>query len=498
MEKRDDPSNPSGAYTRMKPAWEMISDIIAGGDAVRAKGESYLPKNPAESPDEYKRRVKSAPWSPEFVDVLQSISSKPFGKEVSIKDGASPAIKTLSEDIDGKGNNLTAFSRPVFKSGVAKGVAGILVDNTGTGRARTLAEERMAGVRPYWVAIRAEDVIDYKTAFVAGREQAYHVRIREARVERDGYAEKVVDLIREMNREPTIDARGEVVALGAPTWVVHQKQKDAAGNESWIIVDSGVFAPVDEIPLALFWTGDREGAQYCRPPLYAIADKQLELYRAQSRKEEAFTGAGFPMLTANGLSPPQAGEEVVTGPNRILYAPASGASWDFISPEADVLTSIREDVEATRDDLRRLGMQPLTQKSGTVTATASSIEGAKAHSVAEAWALGFKDVLEQAFVFTSKWLREQPSTEVFVHTDFGAGVVDQASLDSLNKARDRKDISRRAYLEGLIRFGVLASDFDIEADDELIAEEMEGLEPEPPMVPAEGDNPADEDSALAA
>jgi hypothetical protein len=87
-------------------------------------------------------------------------------------------------------------------------------------------------------------------------------------------------------------------------------------------------------------------------------------------------------------------------------------------------------------------------------------------------------VLEQAFVYTAQWLGEQAKIEVSVHTDFLAGTTDQPSLDSLNKARDRKDISRRAYLEGLIRFGVLPADFDIDADEELVAEEMQGLEPE--------------------
>lgn len=478
MEKRDDPSNPSGAYAKASPAWQMIDDILAGPAVVRSKGETYLPKNPAESPEEYKRRNKQAPWLPEFEDILQSLSSKPFGKEVSLREGASPAIEKLAEDIDGKGNNLTAFSRPVFKAGVAKGMVGILVDNTGKGTARTLAEERQAGVRPYWVAIRAEDAIDLKTAFVGGRELPYHVRIKECRTERDGYSEKTVERIREMNREPMLDARGEITALGVPTWKLHEKQKDATGNDGWIVVQEGVFAPLDEIPLALSWTGEREGPQYVKPPLYSLADKQMELYRELSGTSEAHHGAAFFMLSANGMA--EGDKAIETGPNRILYAPAVGASWTILSPAADTLKALVEKVNNTRDDLRRLGMQPLTQKSGTVTATASSIEGAKAHSAVEAWALAFKDVLEQAFVYTSKWLGEEPNVEVFVHTDFMAGSTDQPALDALTKARTGRDISRTTYLEGLQRFSVLPADFDAEADEEALAEEMQGLEPEDP------------------
>jgi hypothetical protein len=482
MDQRDDPSNPSSAYGRMQDAWKTIDDILDGPSCIRAEGKRYLPKNPAETEDEFRRRNACAPWQPEFADIVQSLSSKPFGKEVGLKEGASARIKALAEDIDGKGNNLTAFCRPVFRSGVAKGCHAILVDNTGRGTARTQAEERAAGVRPYWVSIRAEDIIDLKTAFVNGREQPYHVRVKECLVQRDGYAETAVERIRELNREPAYDARGEIIALGPPTWVLHEKQRDASGKESWVIVQEGAFAPLTEIPLALFWTGEKEGPQFCRPPLYAIADKQIELYRALSRNEEAFYSVGYPMYAANGMGPPTDGSGIETGPNRILYAPGEGASWSIISADPDSLQVLLEDVDKRTDAIRRLGMQPLTQKTGGVTATASSIEGAKAHSTVQAWAVGFKDVLEQAFVFTSQWLGEEASVEVNVHTDFLAGMTDQPSLDSLNKARDRKDISRRAYLEGLIRFGVLPPDFDIEADDELIAEELEGLEPEEPAA----------------
>lgn len=483
MDKRDDPSNPSGDYAKLLPAWTMIDDILAGPDVIRSKGQLYLLKHEGESPKEYKRRLADAPWLPEFEDVLQSLSAKPFGKEVALKDGASARIKALSEDIDGRGNNLTAFARPAFRGGVGLGMHAILVNNTGRGAARTQQDERDQGVRPYWGHIAADKILDLKTAFVGGREQAYHVRIKECRVERVGYAETTVERIRELNREPTLDERGEIVALGPPTWQIHEKKAITGSREvRWDVVDEGVFSPLAEIPLVLFWAGERDGPQYAKPPLYAIADKQIELYRALSRKQEAFTKAGFPMLAGNGLAQDPSGKPVETGPGRVMYAGAPGASWDYIQPQADNLRALVEDVNNTRDDLRRLGMQPLTQKTGGVTATASSIEGAKAHSTVEAWALAFKDVLEQAFVFTSQWLGEEANVEVSVHTDFLAGTTDQPSLDSLNKARDRKDISRRAYLEGLIRFGVLQADFDIDTDDELLAEEMQGLEPEDPAA----------------
>lgn len=497
------PANPSGAYARMTAGWQVVDDILAGPAAIRARKATYLPKYSAEGDLEYTRRLSSAPWQPEFADILSTLSSKPFGKEVTLLEGASERIKSLVEDIDGRGNNLTAFVRPVFRKGIAKGQHHILVDNTGRGQARTIEQERAAGVRPYWISIRAEDVLALYTAVVDGREVPVHVRLRECTVERVGFDEKTVERVRVLNRDPQPTPAGEPLKFGPPTWTLYEKQVDLGGKITWPKVAEGAYAPLAEIPLASFWTGEREGSQFARPPLDALADKQIELYRALSRQDEILTYAGSPMLCGQGVTAPKApAAPLEIGPKRVLFAPpgadGKATGWSYIQPDAANLTEIRESVKALVDDIRRLGMQPLTQQSGGVTATASSIEGAKAHSTVEAWALGLKDVLEQAFVFTSQWLAEPTNVEVEVDTDFSVQPYAQAPLDALAKARATKDISRQTYLASLRRFDVLPPDFDAEADELLIAEEMQGLEPENDPTTGDPLTPSTSEPALAA
>lgn len=481
------PATTSAAYDRMAPAWQMVDDILAGPATIRSKGEAYLPKYSAEGDLEYKRRLKQAPWQPEFADILLTLSSKPFSREVALREGASERIQGLAEDIDGRGNNLTAFARPVFQSAIAKGMHAILVDNTGRGTARTVAEERQAGVRPYWVSIRPEDVLALYTDFVKGREVPVHVRLREISVEREGFGEKEMERVRVIERAAIPKQPGQAQDYGPPTWTLYEKTTDDTGKVSWPKIDDGAYAPLTEIPLVLYWTGKREGAQFARPPLDALADKQIELYRALARQDEILTYAGSPMLCGTGIQPPAKGQAPMeVGPKRVLFAPpgveGKATGWGYVQPDAANLTEIRESVKALVDDIRRLGMQPLTQRTGGITATASGIEGAKAHSAVQAWALGLKDALEQAFVFTAQWLAEEPNVEVEVHTDFLSGAPDQLTLDALHKARQAKEISHEAYVAGLARFNVLPSDFDAEADDDLLAVEMQGLEPEDPAV----------------
>lgn len=461
-------STPSAAYEAMRPLWEMISDILAGPEAIRAKGEKYLPayKSETEEPNrtEYKRRLASTPWRPEFEDAIRTLAAKPFSKDVSLTEGASQRLRELSEDIDGRGNNLSVFARSVFEEALAFGCHAILVDNSGSGGARTQAEERAQGVRPYWVSIRADKIISLRTAFIGGREVITEARIRADEVEGDGYAEKVVEKVR-------------VYMPGA--WQLWKKIDGTPDAEAWVMESEGPMAPLTEVPLALIWTGRRKGSQQVRPPLGSLADMQMEIYRALSRKDEVYTYAGSPMLVGEGISPPGPDSPpVLIGPKRILFAPSresgTNPTYKYIQPDAAVLTEIREDVDKLIDDFRRLAMQPLTTRSGGITATAAAIEGAKAHSAVEAWALALKDTLEQALVFTAQWLGEQTEAEVVINTDFGVEAYAQAPLDALAKAREAREISREAYIEGLKRFDVLPPDFDGEADLTRITEELPG------------------------
>jgi len=138
--KPDDPRNPSGAYRGVKSDYDMIAAVLEGGAAVRGARELYLPRFENEALDEYLRRVRFAPWRPEFEDDLRSIASKPFTKPVSLQGSVSAPIKAFAEDVDTLGNNLHVFARRVFHRGVAFGMHGILVDYPSMLPGMTLAE----------------------------------------------------------------------------------------------------------------------------------------------------------------------------------------------------------------------------------------------------------------------------------------------------------------------------------------------------------------------
>lgn len=476
-------------------AWQMIDDILAGAHRVRAAGQKYLPKYEAEGEEEYKRRLTASPWRPEFRDALRGLSSKPFSREVRVDDAAPEIILGtldaatkkrsggLVDDIDARGNNLTAFSRVFFEGAIAKGMRGILVDYPPVAEGSNLDDIRRRGVRPYWVDVHAEDVIAFYTAAIEGKETVVHLRIRECAVERDGYDEVVVNRIREFDRPKIIDDDG-TESWGATVWRLWKQVSGGERSTSWELEAEGLVrrGGKTDIPFAVLWTGDRRGEHEVIPPLLDIADMQIELYRSLSRKEEVLTYAGSPMLAGNGLSAPEDGSSVQVGPKRVLYAPpgydGAATGWEYVQPDAANITEIRNDIEGIINDIRRLGMQPLTQKAGGVTATATSVEAAKAHSQVEAWALALKDVLEQAFVFTAEWLGIADTIAVSVDTDFGVGEGGTEEAKVILEARKEAQISQETFWDEMQRRGILGPQFDSAEEKARIAVESPPFDPD--------------------
>lgn len=464
-DKSADPSTPSPAAEALAPLWQMIRAIRAGAAEVKKARETYLPKFPAESDDEYGRRLASAPWRPEFDDALRAISSKPFAKEVALAGEPSDDVRDLADDIDGRGNNLHVFSKTLFEDGVSLGAAGILVDFPPMAPGATRADERAAGARPYWVEIAADEIIALRTERRGAREVVTHLRLWETATVVNGFEEVTERKIR-------------VIEPGK--WELWHKVKSSAGVEEWQIESDGTMT-LSEVPFVLYTTADRVGPQYVRPPLLDLANMQIELYRFMSSEEQIYTVAGSPMLTANGMGAPDDGSAVETGPGRVLYAPGTegiNTSWAYIQPAAENLKAITAKAQSIIEDMRRLGLQPMLPKTGNVTATASGIEAAKSHTAVGTWTNGLKDALEQAWVFTMQWLRSSEDVEVAVHTDFAVGIYGAEEVRALIDARKEGMLSEETFWDELSRRGVLGPQFDKDEERERLMAEVPADDPD--------------------
>lgn len=503
LEARDDPSTASSDWNSMSGGWDKIADILAGADCIKKAGQKYLPKFQKESDGAYHMRKESAPWRPEFEDALRSLCSKPFTKVVTVNDTAPEVIlgKVVDEqtkqrqgglvdDIDGQGNSLHVFARESFLNGVGYGLEAIYVSYPEADGVRTQAEEKAAGLRPYWVHVRGRDIIDLKLTVVGGRTIPSEVRIKECTSERDGFAETTVERIRYLQLTPQ-----------GPFWTLFLKNSDGKYG-----IEKGPFAFVGqtEIPIALFFSNQRTGNYRVKPPLLDLAEMQIELYRRMSRHDQIETLAGSPMLVGKGFSPPAPSQttdangrvidvpapQIEVGPGVVLFAPPASEGvqpgWEYIQPDAANMTALQASVDKCMEDIRRLAMQPTTPQSGNMVATGQAIDAAKSHTAVEAWANSFADALNQAWVFTARWLNISDTITVSIYTDFGADAAGVQEAQVLATAESASVISKKRNAAELSRRNILGPDYDYEQDQEQIATEQQGMEPDEPIDPVTG------------
>ncbi|MGJ0426974.1 DUF4055 domain-containing protein [Methylocystis sp.] len=460
-------ATPSAEVEAMQDDLQLIADVRAGLKAMRAKAGAYLPRYAAEDDAEWRRRVACAPWRPEFNDILLTLASKPFSRAVGFADGAPEPILRFADDVDARGNCLHVFARKLFLDALANGVSLILVDYPPIA-ARTLADEKRLGLRPYWALYAAEHIIACRTERIGGRDRIVHLRLRECVSEPDGrWGENEIEQVRVL--EPGI----------WQTW--RRKPLKNGVSDDWELFEEGSVEPADDgvraVPLFL---GERLGIIRARPPLLDLGHMQVELFRALSRQEEILTYAGSPMLSASGVERPQDASELLIGPRMCLYAPPGpdgrNGSYSYIQPDARNLKEIREHVGSIIEDMQRLGMAPTIERDGDASATEIAIASAKAHSALQAWALNLKDALEQAFTFTVPWMNQDDRRAigawpiaVDVHTDFSADVQAAAEANVILSAEKERVISKQTARDELARRGMLGPNFDPAEEDRRLA-----------------------------
>lgn len=459
----------------MVPYWDKTDAIIEGYDAVRNGRQLYLPKFSDETDEEYGVRLNLSKMTNVYRDIVEGLASKPFEEEVSIVETKDSKVvpeefKKFCENVDGDGNNLTVFASLTFFNGINSAIDWILVDYPVVNAAvvRTVADKKKAGIQPYWTHVLGRNVLEARTVMINGKRQLSYVRIFEP-----GLGEP--DHVRIFNREDN----------GVITWELWEKQTDS--EKKYIRVNDGVLS-VDVIPLVPFYTGRKDGKSWkLYPAMQDAADLQIKLYQNESALEFVSTMAGYPMLAANGMKPQMEADgktvkKLAVGPAKVLWGIPDGSGghgeWTYVEPSAQSMEFLQKKIDATKQDLRELGRQPLTATTSNLTVITAAMAAGKARSAVSAWALSLKDALENALLITWKWLSGSNTVdyepEVNVYTEFDSFAEGNNDMTVLTEMRKNGDLSRETLWAEAKRRKVLSPEFDHEEEEERILDEVPG------------------------
>jgi hypothetical protein len=458
-EDKPDPSTTSAAYNEMIPKWNMLRTLLGGTTAMRLAGRTYLPQHPHESTENYNDRLSTAVLLNMTEITLDSLVGKPFSDPITLNPDVPDTIKEFTTDIDLQGNNLHEFARHWFREGVGMGIAHALIDFPQIapvdGRERTLLDDQQEQVRPYWILIKAENVIFMSTVTVRGREVLDHVRIMEIVTDRVGFAEV---------------QKVHIKILESGSWAIYEQRKIPRSQKVvWVKINEGT-TRLDFIPLVTFYA-NKDSVMVAKPPLEDLAYMNVRHWQSNSDQQNILTVARFPMLAVSGAHDTPDKNVMAIGPRQLLATRAENGKYYYVEHSGKAIESGAKDLEKLEQDMAAYGAEFLRKRPGGQTGTARALDSAEATSPLQDMTLRFIDSVNTALDMTAAWIGEKEGGTVLITTDFGPDETSDYDIRGLLEARRNRDLSREGFLNEFKRRGMLAENFEAVADLKLLQDE---------------------------
>lgn len=445
-------------YDAMYERWRLPLALMGGTYAMRGEGRLYLPQEPGESDPAYTNRLNRTFLFNGFKRAVSTLVGKPFSKAVKLSEDTNEQINEWADNIDNAGRSLTTFSADVLENAMECGLSHILVDFPSLDPEFTLADARAVGARPYFVHVKAQDVIGWRSEMIAGVETLSQVRIKEVRSVEDGeFGETDETYIRVIYPD-----RSQV-------W-----QSDDDGNYAQVGED--VPNTLGFIPLITIYTG-REGFMVATSPIDDLAWLNLAHWQSSSDQRHVLHVARVPILFGKMLDRAEDGGQVVVGPNKLIEADDPAADLKYVEHGGNAITAGENDLQALEDRMSVMGFDLLVQAPGGQTATEKAIDTAQADSALQAIVRNMENSLNKALEIMGQWVGITETGKVDINQDFGLSHNDGVSIDALLKARLAGELSRETFLFEIKRRGVLSDSLDIEDEQERIDQDAPDIPP---------------------
>lgn len=412
----NDPDSPDfmcASYTAQMPDVSFVRDVYGGTKTMRAAARDYLPQGPTEQDDEYDARLNRATLFPAMQRTVHGLAGMIFRKDPVFEDGVSEALWDHAQNIDLAGRSLASFARDSALDALVDGHSWILVEYprvSGENAPASRAEERIRGLRPYWVSIPKTDAINWRYEIMDGRPVLTMFVYRAARTVADGaFGTSYVDTIRVLT--PGAFAEYEFVS---------DKNKG-----QWMLVDEGQTS-LGYIPVVPVYA-NRTGAFESVPPLMDLAYENVDHYQVRSDHRFALKFAGSPMPVISGASL----SGIEWGANRALFLEDSGASATLLEASGNSLAASAQELRDIEGRMAALGLQMLVRESRAAeTAQAKAIDKADSDSMLAVMAGQIEDALNEALAIHADYIGEE-QMYLSVNKDYRNQEIEPAMLLAL-------------------------------------------------------------------
>ena len=160
-------------YQRYSLVWEKCRDTVEGVEAIRDAGQKYLPALSGQSDEEYRGYKTRGVFYEATSRTVSALVGAIFQKDPLFEptSGDEKKMDEFFKTILPKDITIIAFMRNLVREVVTVGRVGVLVD---VGGANSATKND-----PYLVTYMAEDIINWHSSMVSGREEVDMVVLRE-------------------------------------------------------------------------------------------------------------------------------------------------------------------------------------------------------------------------------------------------------------------------------------------------------------------------------
>jgi hypothetical protein len=436
----------SAKIEAMAECWPMITALLGGTGKMRAAGASYLPQWPNEDCGFYANRLGTATLFPAFARTVDVLCGKPFSRPITYGDDTPKKIVEYCENIDLQGRNMHSFAASIMEEAMAYGICGILVDYPQVKGVKTKADEVKAGVRPYFVQITAESLLDYDSERVNGVETFTLLRFLECVTEKTGpFEEEIVEQVR---------------VLYPGRWETYREKKNETGELEWVLHD-GDKTTLSKIPFVPVY-GKRLGFMQAMPPLRELAFMNVEHWQSKSDQQTILHVARVPILFGVGFSED---DDLTVGAATAITSDKIGATLTYVEHTGKAIESGRLSILDIEDRMRQVGAELLVIKPGKITVAQTLSDNEPGMCALQRIAQDVEDSLDQAMQLMAEWIKEKEGGHLSIYKDFGAASLAEASADLLLEMNVAGVLSNETLFGEIQRRGMVKDGITWEQED---------------------------------
>lgn len=443
-------------YDQFAPKWKRCRDCVAGQDAIRLAGESYLPKLKDEDNKDYLARLKRSDFFNGTWRTIAGLGGMAFRKEPTVE--ASAAIEAYLEDVTMAGVSMNSLAKDGLDEVLTVGRYGLLVDFARMPEnvtPLTVAAAAKMGLRPMLQPYTAESIINWRFARVANSWVLVMVVLKEcADVSTDEFEIKSEDRYRVLDLDPSGFYRQRLFR--------RDKGKDEQIGGDIYPMMAG--QKLDYIPFVIIGP-DGRGDDIDEPPLIDLVDANLALYQINADYRHGLHFTALPTAVVSGYSPQADGEKFYIGSTAAWVFPDPQAKAEFLEFTGQGLSELRQARDDKKQEMAMLGARMIADETSKARETlgATQIKRQGENGVLSRIAQSLSEGLEWTLGIFSEWAGHAEKVVFQLNRDFQPTLVDAPTLTALTASLQAGAISAQEFFDLMQRGDMVEADMTFEA-----------------------------------